>query len=105
MKLPKGYKEEEEAWLKDLAEKKKLLQETDYTRSLFGGISVKPEPKTQEDLLREMMRRVLEGPPPSIRVIAQFGYSKYDFTVTNTNELQLLQLVIDKFRNSFDSTY
>jgi len=102
MRIPKGCKEEDEAWLKDLEMKRKSL-ETNYTT--FDSIKQGQQPETQEELMRKMMQRMLDGPPPSIRVIAQFGYSKYDFTVTNTNELQLLQLVIDKFRNSFDSTY
>ena len=105
MRIPKGYKEEERAWIEDMEKTRKRLEELRDSYETPLDPLPPPKPETQESLMKKMMQRMLDGPPPSIRVIAQFGYSKYDFTVTKTSELQLLHLIIDRFRNSFDSTY
>ena len=72
-----------------------------YVPPLIETQPQQPKQETREELMTRMMKYMVDGPPPTIRVIAQFGKSTYDFTVTKPEELEMLRTIMTKFLNSF----
>ena len=57
--------------------------------------------KKMDALLQHQMRVMLEGGPPTFRVIAKFGGSNYDITITKEEEIMVVANLLERFRNSF----
>lgn len=53
--------------------------------------------RAQQNIMEEMIKRIINGPPPSLRVIANIGPSTYDFTITKMEEIEMVQVLLHKF--------
>jgi len=55
----------------------------------------------EQKLIDEQMRLILQGGSPTFRVIAKFGPSVYDITITKPEEMELVQSLLNRFKDSF----
>lgn len=102
--------EERERERKAIAEEKEeKRRKREFVENYYQTYDPIPEPKQQqqpvvesnESLMMKMIKQIVEGPPPTIRIIARFGQSNYDITITKVEELEAVQAIVNKFINAF----
>jgi hypothetical protein len=99
IRLRKAIAEEKE-------EERKTKEYMKYVNDLYASPRY-PEPQQQpkqvesnESLMMKMIKQIVDGPPPTIRIMARFGQSNYDITITKVEELEAVQAIINKFINA-----
>ena len=100
--------EERERLRRAIAEEKQERKKIEYFKNYkntYDYVSPPRQPTageaTNENIMVKMFERILAGSPPSIRVIARFGQSNYDITITKPEELEAVQAIVNKFINAF----
>ena len=61
--------------------------------------------KLMQEQVLQYLQQSVNGGPSSLRIIAKIEGSNYDITITKQEELDMVQMLINKFINTFEIKY